>query len=295
MPTISSFRLAAAAVAIASGFGALSAFSRPEPVRPAAPPAAGGLTFRYAVSSSTTDKRRKEAVDVRATVRMQDGKIRMDYDAGTGPMGQKDAYILITTTPAQFAVVNAKNKDVLLISPAMFGSGFGAMMNNPMMKFTIKNVKFSFKDEGPGETLLGYKTRKVKMYNGSESELKILMMTQRSITSDSSEHHIASGMMTDIDEQSMLAWGRSFMNGLKVTSPEIAAEIERYNKEYQRGGFSLKSTTWSTVSNGKDKTTADVVTMEVTDLQKGAIDKSVFEIPANFKVNDLTKLGANGN
>jgi hypothetical protein len=69
-----------------------------------------------------------------------------------------------------------------------FGSGLGALMNNPMLKMTVSNTSFRFKDMGAGEALLGYKTRKVRTYYTSTMEVKVMMMPdQKIVSSDSSD------------------------------------------------------------------------------------------------------------
>ena len=274
-------------LAATSVMAGVSASGATATVPPPKTPAAGGLTFTYTVTSSATDKRRKESLDINAIVRLQGGNARMDYTGGKGPMGQKGGYILITSSPPQFAIVNDKEKSVLVMEASQFGSGLGAMMNNPMMKMTISNAKFSYKDMGAGENILGYRTRRVRTYNSSDLEMKIMGMTQRSSSSDSSDQWIAQGI--EVDEQSLAAWGRSFSSGMKVTNPELAAEFAKFEKEYARGGMALRSTTWSTNTDGKGKATTDVINMEVTDLKKGDLDPAIFRIPDGYRVTNLSE------
>lgn len=257
-------------------------------VPPPRVPTAGGLTFTYTVTSSAADKRRKEALDINAQVRLQGGNARMDYTNGKGPMGQKGAYIVITSTPPQFAIVSDKDKTVMVMDASMFGSGLGAMMNNPMMKMTISNARFSFKDMGAGENILGYRTRRVRTFSGSDLEMKIMGMTQKSSSSDSSDQWIAQGI--EIDDQSLAAWGRSFTNGMKASNPELVAEFAKFEKEYARNGMALRSTTWSNVTDGKGKVTSDVINMEVTDLKKGDVDPAIFKIPDGYQVTNLSEM-----
>jgi hypothetical protein len=216
----------------------------------------------------------------------------MDYTNGKGPMGQKGGYIVITSTPPQFAIVNDKEKTVLVMEASLFGSGLGAMMNNPMMKMTISNAKFSFRDMGAGETMFGYRTRRVRTFNSSDLEMKIMGMTQRSSSADSSDQWIAQGI--EIDDQSLTAWGRSFSSGMKATNPELAAEFAKFEKEYARGGLALRSTTWSSTTDGKGKVTTDVMNMEVTDLKKGDLDPAIFRIPEGYRVTNLSEAMKSG-
>jgi hypothetical protein len=268
--------------------GAVASLAGARPTtRPAGVPAAGGLSFKYTVTSTSSDKKRKEASEVHALVRMQGGNVRMDYTEGKGPMGQAGAYIVITSSPAQFAVVSDKEKTVTIMDAAAFGSGMGAMMNNPMMKVTVSNARFSFKELGAGENILGYRTQRVRVYSGSDVEVKIMGMTQRSSSSDSADHWIAQGI--EVDEDALAAWGRSFASGMKATNPDMAAEFARYEKSYGRKGMPLRSTTWSNTTDGKGKVTSDTLHTEVTDLVKGAIDPSVFKLPEGYQVVNVSE------
>lgn len=277
-----------ATITVLLGTSAASfAAARTLPVPPPNPHVAGGLTFNYNVTSTSSDKRRKEALDIQAMVRLQGGNARMDYTNGKGPMGERGGYILITSEPAQFSIVNDKEKRVLIMDASMFGSGMGSAMNNPMMKLTISNAKFSYKDLGAGENILGYRTRHIRIYNSSDMEMKVMGMTQRSSNSDSSEQWIAQGI--EVDDEALAAWGKSFTTGMKATNPEVAAEMAKFQKDYGRGGLALRSTTWSNTTDGKGKVTSDVISMEVTDLKKGAIDASVFKMPDGYQVTNLSE------
>lgn len=249
---------------------------------------AGGLTFEYVMTSESTDKKQKEMTDMMTSVRMQGGKVRMDYIHGKAPMGQKDGYLLITSNPSQFSIVSDKEKQVMVVDAGMFGSGFGAMLNNPMLKVTVKNAQFSYKDMGAGNVILGYKTRRVRVYSGQDMEMKVIGMTQRSSTSDSSDQWIAQGISADVDENALMAWGRAFAAGVKATNEELAAEFAKFENEYGKGGMALRSTIWSTHTDNKGKSTESVINTEITKLTKGSIDPSVFAVPSGYKVVDLS-------
>jgi hypothetical protein len=145
---------------------------------------------------------------------------------------------------------------------------------------------------GAGETMFGYRTRRVRTFNSSDLEMKIMGMTQRSSSADSSDQWIAQGI--EIDDQSLTAWGRSFSSGMKATNPELAAEFAKFEKEYARGGLALRSTTWSSTTDGKGKVTTDVMNMEVTDLKKGDLDPAIFRIPEGYRVTNLSEAMKSG-
>ncbi|MCA2989395.1 MAG: hypothetical protein ACK6DR_04615 [Gemmatimonas sp.] len=287
-------RTLAALTALGSGALLLTA-ARPGHPRATATGAAAratGATFKYRITSSSSDKRTRESRAMYADVRMQDGNIRMDYLEGMTPMGQKNGYVIVQGGTGKFIVVNPKDKQAMVMTAEGFGSGFGALMNNPMLKMTVSNTSFRFKDMGAGEPMLGYKTRRVRTWYSSTMELKATMMPdQKVVTTDSSDQWIATGV--DLGSpKNMEQWARSFASGVKASNPELEAELRKYTSEYGSKGLALKTITWSTQTDKKGKVTADTMTMEVTELKAGDIDPAVFEIPKGYEVVDLSQMMA---
>jgi hypothetical protein len=281
------FARASLATAVIAGAALLIA-ARPLPVIPAA---ATGATFKYRITSTSSDKNTREQRAMFANVRMQDGNIRMDYVEGRTPMGQQNGYVIVQGETGRFIVVNPQDKAAFIMTADAFGSGMGALMNNPMLKMTISNTSFRFRDLGAGEPLLGYRTRKVRTWYNSTMEIKATMLPdQRIVTSDSSDQWIATGV--ELGQANMEQWAKSFAAGVKTTNPEVGAELTKYTNEYGRTGMVLKSVTWSTQTDKKGKVTTDVATMEVTDLTLGVIDRAVFEIPKGYEVTDMSKMMA---
>jgi hypothetical protein len=286
------WRLAASAMLLASGAVLLGAARPVAPPKGPATPRATGATFKYRIVSSSDDKRTRESRALVANVSMQDGNIRMDYLEGMTPTGQKNGYVLVQGETGKFIVVNPKDKQAIVMSADGFGSGLGALMNNPMLKMTMSNTSFRFKDMGAGETILGYKTRKVRTWYSSTMEVKVMMMPdQKIVSNDSSEQWIATGV--DVGgAKNMEVWAKSFSSGVKSTNPELAAELKKFTNEYGRTGLALKSVTWSTQTDKKGKVTADTVTMDVTELKTGSLDPAIFEVPKGYEVLDMSQMMA---
>lgn len=278
-------RLSVGAVLLVGGATVLTAA---HPVTPRAT----GATFKYRITSSSSDKRTREARTMYADVRMQDGNIRLDYLEGVTPLGQQNGFVIVQGETGKFIVVNPKDKQAMVMTADGFGSGVGALMNNPMLKMTVSNTSFRYKDLGAGEAIMGYKTRKVRTWYTSTVELKAMMMPdQKVVTADSSDQWIATGI--DLGSpQNMERWAKSFASGVKSTNPELEAELRKYTNEYGRTGMALRTVTWSTQTDKKGKVTADTLTMDVTDLKTGDIDPAVFEIPKGYEVVDLSQMMA---
>lgn len=289
------WRVAAAAALLTGGATLLTA-ARPLPPKTSKPsptsPRATGASFKYRMTSSSDDKRTREAKTMFADVRLQDGNIRMDYLEGVTPMGQKNGYVIVQGETGKFIVVNPKDKQAMVMTADAFGSGMGALMNNPMLKMTMSNTSFRYKDMGAGENILGYKTRRVRTWYTSTMELKAMMMPdQKMVTSDSSDQWIATGI--DLGSpKNMEQWAKSFASGVKTTNPELAAELKKYTNEYGKSGMALRTITWSTMTDKKGKVTADTIKMDVTEIKTGDIDPAVFEVPKGYEVMDLSQMMA---
>ena len=260
--------------------------------RPAPATRATGATFKYRMTSSSSDKRTRDMRATFATVSMQDGNIRMDYLEGVTPTGQKNGYVLVKGESGKFIVVDPQDKKAMVMTADGFGSGIGALMNNPMLKLTVSNTSFRFKDMGPGETILGYKTRRVRTWYSSTLEFKVTMMPdQKIVSSDSSDQWIATGI--DVGgAKNMEAWARSFASGVKSTNPELVAELTKYTTEYGRSGMALRSITYSTQTDKKGNVMTDTLTMDITELKTGALDPALFEVPKGFEVVDVSQVMA---
>jgi hypothetical protein len=264
--------------------------ARPErPVPSRAVPRATGVTFTSRTTSSSADKRTREATANVATVRMQDGNVRMDYVEGMTPSGQKGGYLLVQGATGNFFIVNPKEKQAIKMTADGMGSGLGAMLNNPMLKMTISNVSFRFIDLGAGESILGYKTRKVRTYYNSTVETKVLMITNKMQIADSTDQWIAN---VDFDPQNLEIFAKSFSSGVKSTNPDLAIEMAKYTKEYGRKGLALKRVTWSTITDKKGNVKGDTVTTEISDLKTGSLDASIFEVPKDYEIADMTQMAA---
>lgn len=254
---------------------------------PSSSVAASGVTFNYKITSSSSDKKVREARSSLMTVRIQDGNVRMDYLEGLTPLGEKSGYMLLRAKDASYVVVSPKEKKAVIMSAEAMGSGLGAMLNSPLIKLTFSNMSFRYKDMGAGEEILGHKTRRVRTWYTSTMEMKLPMMPDQKVaTSDSSDQWIAPDI--GLPEADLEKWAKAFSSGVRSTNPELQAELDKFAKSYGKG-LTLRTITWSTETDKKGKATLDTITTEVTDIKMGAIDASMFEIPKGYEVVDMGK------
>ena len=248
-----------------------------------------GVQFSYKVSSSRKDQKGAPPASYTSMIRMAAGNVRMDYTQGVNPMAGQDGYMVVRGDDERIAIVNPKEKQVMVLDAAALGSGLGAMMNNPMLKMTFKDQSFSYADLGAGETILGSKTRKFRLTQKYTMEMRVMGM-RRSYTDETVTDQWIATDLKGVDERAMRKWAKAFGSGIKVTNPELAAQMEKFLRD-SKGGIALRSVMVSTHNDGK-KTETDTTTMEVVDLKSGNMDASLFTWPDSYQVVDMGQVFA---
>ncbi|MCU0647691.1 MAG: DUF4412 domain-containing protein [Gemmatimonadaceae bacterium] len=252
---------------------------------------ASGVTFTYRMTSSAGQKQGGMGNSL-MKVTMADGNARMEFQEGSAnPMMKKGGYMLLQSKEQRMLIVDPKEKKAIALDAAGMGSGLGALADNPMVKMSFSDSKFSFTEQGAGETILGYRTRKVLITSAMTMNLRMMGMNQKMTIQTETLSWIASGLTALAGRETWEAWGKSFGSGLRQTNPELAKQMEQYQKAYG-DGMALKQRSINTSTDGKGKVTVDTVMSEVIDLQKTSVDASMFELPAGYEVMDLRQMMA---
>jgi hypothetical protein len=250
---------------------------------------ADGLTFTYTMSSARAAANPKDpagkARSMTSLVRMAGGAVRMDVREGVTPFTGPGGYMILRGEPSRVEFVNPEKKEVLVMPATAMGGTLGALTNNPLIKMKTSNEKFDFEDLGPGETILGYKTRHVRITSGQTMEMRVLLSHTKSTSETTMDAYVAPGLA--VDDETGRVWIKNFASGLKTTNPDLLGKMEAYAKGPGRG-IMLKATSYTKDSDDKGKTTYDTVSIQVTDLKRGPIDDSVFTYPHDYKVQDMT-------
>lgn len=287
---MSSVRLARAAASTLSAGAVAALLIAATPATPAV--LVNGVSFTYRITGSASQKQGGMGSSL-MKVTMAGGNARMDFQEGTiNPAMKKGGYMLIQGKEKRMLMVNPSEKAAIAFDAEGMGATMGAVMNNPMMKMTFTDSKFSYTDQGPGEAILGYKTRKYASTSGFTMQMSILGMKQRMTTNSETLSWVTKDLASTMgDRESWEAWGKSFGSGMKQTNPELSKQMESYYREVG-AGVALRTRTIGTNTDNKGKVMVDTTTMEVVDLQKVSVDASIFELPSNYQVTDLRQLMA---
>jgi hypothetical protein len=283
--TTNRFARAAASTLTAAVVGAALVAATPRPTATMI----NGVTFTYRISGSASQKQGGMGSSV-MKVTMAGGNSRMDFQEGSvNPAMKKGGYMLIQAKEKRMLLVNPQDKAAIAMDVEGMGSMMGAALNNPMMKMTFTDSKFTYTDQGPGETILGYKTRKYASNTGFTMQMSIMGMKQKMTTSSETVSWITKDLSSLGDREAWEAWGKSFGSGMRQTNPELSKQMEAYYKEIGYG-VALRTRTIGTNTDNKGKVMVDTTTMEVVDLQKANVDASMFEIPANYQITDMRQM-----
>jgi hypothetical protein len=258
---------------------------------PAAPAAAqDGVTFTYRVQSTARGTREEPSPAMLATVRIAGPNARMDFREGSAP-GMKDGgYLLLRGAEKSIVIVSPKDKSAMVIGAEGLGSGAGAMTNNAIVKVSTRDQKFDYQDLGAGDRILGYPTRHVRMTWSGATEMRV--MGRKSSTTESSvgEAWVATSV-AGADAEALAAWSRAFGAGLRRTNPDLASQMAEYDRKFGRG-LALRNQVVSTRTDDKGKVATDTMRMEVTELARGRLDPTLFEVPAGYQVADMRQMAA---
>lgn len=259
---------------------------------PAAAFAQAGATFTYRVQSSGATREAHThgaaAPDMLATVRMAGGNARVDFRAGGMATTKPGAYVVIRGAERQFVLVNAQDRQAMVMSADGLGSGLGALTNNGLVKMTMRDPRFAYEDLGAGDRILGYPTRHVRVRSGSTMEVRVLGRTQRSTDSSTTELWIAQ-RPAGLDAEALGGWGRSFGGGVRRTNPELDLQMADYQRRYG-DGLALRTLAISHQADDRGRARVDTIQSEVTELTRGRIDPAVFAVPADYQTVDTRQM-----
>ncbi|NUQ10706.1 MAG: hypothetical protein HUU26_00040 [Gemmatimonadaceae bacterium] len=141
------YRLAAIPALLVAGLAA----------SPAARPVVDGWSF-----TSTTKSTDRSVGETTMQVRLAGANVRVDWVKA--PQGMpRDGYMLLNADSAILKMVSPREKTVTILPVGGMASMLGAIGAAGMMKMEVSDVVVSVSDDGAGEDLLGYRTRKYTM------------------------------------------------------------------------------------------------------------------------------------
>jgi hypothetical protein len=199
-------------------------------------------------------------------------------------------YILLRGAERTMVIVSPKDKAAMVVGAEGLGAGAGAMTNNAVVKVSMRDAKFDFEDVGAGERILGLPTRHVRMRWSGATDVRVLGRTNSTTEANVGEAWIATSV-AGVNAEALGAWSRAFGAGLRRANPDLARQMEDYDKRYG-SGLALRNVVVSTRTDEKGKVTVDTTRMEITELARGRIDPALFDIPPGYEIADMRQVAA---
>ena len=216
------------------------------------------------------------------TVRVLDGKARIDFAQGAAPGLQNGGWMLVESDGARIAIVDPSAKQVTVMDSLTTLGGMAGL--GGMVQMAVRDTSSRIEDLGAGETILGFSTHKYRMTIGYTMEMSMMGRAVPMRTEQVTVAHMSDDVgLLDTGFELFEKSFRSSMGGL--TGSEAASTITALNASRPKG-FPLLQEMTSRIIRGGD-TTSTRSSFTVTELTRGGVDAADFTVPAGYARNDV--------
>ena len=215
---------------------------------------------------------------------------RIDYTAPAmvaGPLShQAGDYMLTDSTGAR--LVSPARKTVTVLDPSRLGNLLGDMFAGMPMEvgITITDDTVRVDSLGPGGTVQGRATNRWRTYTAFR-----LNMTMAGESMSMSQRHTTDYWFTnDVDVLNNPAIMLSAADSVGKGPMQRVMELTMQAVRRLPRGFPMRSTTAIVIENPMGGSNEAVVTAEVINLRRDRADASLFRVPPDYKVQQLSEL-----
>jgi hypothetical protein len=259
--------------------------------------ALGAQGFSYDITSTSTHADRKTGRDTTVTVmnahgQFEKGMSRLDVTqsmARGGVMGM-GTYIITNGTTHTTTFVDPAKKQYMEFDVAELTKEAGELTQalGGMMKIEVTDVHASMESLGAGEKLEGYSTLKYRLTTNYTMNMSIMGHDSHTPTHTVADIWIAPDLDPIMNPQ-----GRPDLSKVVTATGMMAPLTTAIIKAYAnvKPGLMLKRVSTSTSGEG-DKVRTSSMTTVVSNVKKGSIPASVFEVPAGYTKVEMPKAPA---
>ena len=260
-------------------------------------PALAAQGYSYDISTTMTHTDRKTGRDTTLPMMMAHGQFekgvsRLDVTHSMAPGGimGTGTYIISNSTTRMTTFVDPAKKQYMEFDIAELSKEAGDLTKalGGMMKIEITDVQVNLESQGAGEKLEGYSTLKYKLTESYTMDMSIMGHSTKTPTHNTTEMWIA----PDLDAI-MNPTARPDLAKAAAATGMMAPLTTAIMKAYAnvKPGVPLKRVS-TNVSGEGDKLRTTVTTMLITNVKKGSIPASVFEVPAGYTKVDFAAAAA---
>ncbi|HET7711772.1 MAG TPA: DUF4412 domain-containing protein [Thermoanaerobaculia bacterium] len=238
----------------------------------------GGLTYQFEARTTGVQQTR-----LAGAVEAEGGRFRIDFRNGDGMLFRNNTYAVTSGSDRVVRVADPATKTYFELNlDQLLGGGAGLGQLSDFVKITVDNQRVTTRDEGSGEKIEGYPTRRIVVeassvvnldMSGQKSSMNISLRTE-SWTTD----RISADFISFLHRQG----SRTGIAGLdKLLEAQTKAAA----------GFPLKQvTTLRAVQNGMEVVTT--TSASISKIASRSVPASRFVIPSDYRkvANPIEKL-----
>lgn len=245
-------------------------------------PAAPGWTFTWKVTGDGPGQ------NMTAQIRVLEQRLRMDFEEGSMPGLSAGGYMLFDATKGQMIMVSPQEKSAMIMSGEGMASAMDAMGG---MKMDVTDASTTVEPLGPGGEILGLPTQRYRVRQSFTITVSAMGQSQSSTMQNDIETWMTTALPAE-QQQAFEAFERNFMrstSNMAAMGGEVFKKLADELQAKMPKGFALKQVQTSTTTMS-GQTSTSKATMEVTSMATADLDPSLFEVPADYRVQDMSQL-----
>jgi hypothetical protein len=247
-----------------------------------------GLRYSFTTRSSTTggDGSERDQLMLAGTGQVLGANARLDVtDAASVFLLKKGNYVLVKGESATLTIVDASARNYYELSAADIGQGMAAFAGpaGALVRIDLSGVETRGETIGAGPTLSGYPTTQYRISQRYTMKMSIFGKKSTLTSTSTIDYFLAPSVTQDLVYPFAdlgLAIGQSMPgNGMGELARQLLAEQRRLFS-----GAPMKTQTRTESVDDKGRRSVSTYTNEITNVERVAIDQSIFTIPASYTV-----------
>ncbi|HJU90584.1 MAG TPA: hypothetical protein VJ672_14435 [Gemmatimonadaceae bacterium] len=245
-------------------------------------PVAPGLTYTFKMSTQQVqpDGKTKDMNSMVGKGQVAGNSARFEIlEAKGAQAAQKDqfgkgSYMLFTEGGKTMTIVDPQNKQYYEMDLAGMMRMLGAL--GPIMKIEISDVNIDAQPLGAGETIEGYSTQKYRLVSNYTTKMSIIGIKQTASVADTAIYWYAPSLKLVANP-----FGNATGLAGLVNNPDFDQKLNAAMAKLPKS-VPVKIQSRSVSTDGKGKQQASVTTIEFTDIKRGDVPATAFEIPTTY-------------
>lgn len=219
-------------------------------------------------------------------IKIASGRVRLEFE-GVQQQGVPEGVYFILRDDGRTMIVVPGQKSVMLMDANALANGIQSALGN-FGAMQLSNVSATVDQLGAGERIAGYATRKYRVTQRYTATLTMMGRVQRTTYESTSELWTA-GEIPALDA-GFDRFTRSFGGLVSGGAHGTAKEVTDAMRGKAPTGFPVRSVITSVVTPAGRAPVRTLTTVEVSEITRGSIPATDFEVPTGYQITDMTQL-----